>query len=109
MTGEPSHVELGVEDPDKARAFYGELLGWRPSGDSGPGQVGTASLSIGIHGGDPRSIHEVFFAVDDLEVALAEVTRLGGAQTSGINDSGDFGRWAECTDDQGTVFGLHQR
>ena len=28
MTGEPSHFELGVPDAARAKAFYGELLGW---------------------------------------------------------------------------------
>ena len=29
MTGEPSWFEIGVEDAERGRAFYGALLGWR--------------------------------------------------------------------------------
>ena len=106
MSGEPSYIELGVADADKARAFYGELLGWQPSGTAGPGQVDTATLGIGIHDGDPSALFEVFFTVDDLEESLATLERLGGRTVSEINDNPGFGRWVECVDDQGVRFGL---
>ena len=108
MTGEPSYIELGVSNPDAARAFYGPLLGWAPSGAEGGGQVDTPTLDIGIHGGDPSAIFEVFFAVDDLDASLAQVAELGGTVTSEVHDSPGFGRWAECADDQGVRFGLRQ-
>jgi predicted enzyme related to lactoylglutathione lyase len=61
MTGEASYIELGVRDADAARVFYGRLLGWQASGDSGPGQVDLPTLAIGIHDGDDSAIFEVFF------------------------------------------------
>jgi hypothetical protein len=105
MTGEPSYIELGVRDADAATSFYGGLFGWRPAG---PGQVDTATLSIGIHGGDDGSHFEVFFAVADLEQAIAKVGELGGRLVSEINETPGFGRWIECADDQGMRFGLRQ-
>jgi predicted enzyme related to lactoylglutathione lyase len=108
MTGEPTYIELGVRDPDAARAFYGAVLGWAPSGASGAGQVDTASLDIGIHGGDDAAHFEVFFAVDDLDSALAKVVDSGGEVVSEVHDSPGFGRWAECADDQGVRFGLRE-
>lgn len=108
MTGEPTYIELGVTDADAARAFYGALLGWSPSGDSGPGQVDTPTLSIGIHDHDPTAWFEVFFAVTDLDASLAQVTTLGGSVASEVNTVDGFGRWVECTDDQGVRFGLRQ-
>ena len=108
MTGQASYIELGVRDADAARAFYGRLLGWQASGDSGRGQVDSSTLSIGIHDGDDSSIFEVFFSVEDLDASLAQVARLGGRITSDVNDSPGFGRWAECADDQGVRFGLRQ-
>ena len=105
MTGEPSFVELGVRDADAAKRFYGALFGWQPVG---PGQVDTATLSIGIHGGDDATHFEVFFAVDDLEAACAKVAELGGRLTGTVNDAPGFGRWVECADDQGVRFGLRQ-
>ena len=43
MSGEPSHIELGVRDADAARSFYGALLGWTAAGAGGPGQVSTST------------------------------------------------------------------
>lgn len=109
MTGEPTYIELGVTDADAARAFYGALLGWRPSGSSGPGQVDTPTLSVGIHDQDPKPGFEVFFAVDDLDGSLAQVASLGGTVEGDVHDNPGFGRWCECTDDQGVRFGLRQQ
>ena len=107
--GSPSYLELCVRDADAARRFYGGLLGWHPSGTNGPGAVETGSLGVGIHDGDDSAIFEVFFAVDDLEAALQRLDGLGGRRISEINDSGEFGRWIECADDQGVRFGLRER
>lgn len=105
MPGEPSFIELGVPDTDRARAFYGALLGWR---FAGPGRADTATLSIGLHGGDEASLFEVFFAVSDLDAALRQVTELGGRVIGDVHDNAEFGRWAECDDDQGVRFGLRE-
>jgi predicted enzyme related to lactoylglutathione lyase len=108
MTGEPTYIELGVPNPDAARAFYGAVLGWESGGATGPGQIDTSSLGIGIHGGDEEAHFEVFFAVDDLDAALTAVTEHGGTVVGDIHDSPGFGRWAECADDQGVRFGLRE-
>src|SRR5690348_10267265 len=105
MAGEPSYIELGVPDTAAAQAFYAGLFGWAPRG---PGQVDTATLSIGMHGGDDNAHFEVFFAVDDLAESMARVTALGGRLVSEVNTSPGFGRWVECADDQGVRFGLRQ-
>jgi predicted enzyme related to lactoylglutathione lyase len=109
MSGEPTHIELGVKDAHRARLFYRRLLGWEPSGSEGGGAVATPTLGVGIHGEDELSHFEVFFAVDDLDTSLATVRELGGAVNSAIVESSGFGRWAECSDDQGVHFGLVQR
>lgn len=108
MTGEPTYIELGVQNPDAAREFYGALLGWAASGPAGPGQVTTSTLDIGIHGGDTSSLFEVFFAVDDLDASLVKVAELGGRRVSEINDNPGFGRWVECADNQDVRFGLRE-
>lgn len=107
MTGEPSYLELGVRDVEAALAFYDPLLGWTCD-TPGMTQVNTPTLDIGIHGGDPSALFEVFFAVDDLDASLAQVTTLGGNVRGEITTSPGFGRWAECADDQGVRFGLRQ-
>ena len=115
MTGEPTFFELGVEDVERARAFYGALFGWRfepvPPGDDLA--VTTPGLAGGLHGGDPGAAPYLFFRVDDMDVAVELVSELGG-RVEKLDIQGDaasvarFGRFALCRDDQGSSFGLHQ-
>ena len=108
MPGEPSYLELGVPDVGAARQFYSALLGWQVTDMGGGGSVETATLGVGIHGGDPDAHFEVFFTVPDLDAAVARLLELGGEALGRINDSGDWGRWVECRDGQGVRFGLRQ-
>jgi predicted enzyme related to lactoylglutathione lyase len=113
MAGELGWFELGVEDPEKARTFYGGLFGWTfEEGGAGYG-ITTPGVPGGIHGGDPAAAPLLFFRVDDMDKALARVAELGGARQD-VAVEGDeasqarFGRFVMCTDDQGSPFGLHQ-
>jgi predicted enzyme related to lactoylglutathione lyase len=109
MHGAPTYIELCVEDADKARVFYGSLLGWTTSEDSGPGQAATGGLDVGIHDKDASSLLEVFFAVEDLDDSMANLEDLGGRVLSDVHDDNvAFGRWVECQDNQGVRFGLRQ-
>jgi uncharacterized protein len=108
MTGQPSYIELGVPNADRALAFYGAVLGWSVDPGAGIAQVDTPTLSIGIHGGDPEAHFEVMFAVPDLDAALSALRAAGGETIGAVTDSPGFGRWAECRDDQGVRFGLRE-
>jgi hypothetical protein len=108
VSGEPSYIELGVPDADRAVAFYGAVLGWAVDPSAGMTQIETPTLSIGVHGQDPGTHFEVLFAVPDIDAALAAVAAAGGEVVSPVTDSPGFGRWAECRDDQGVRFGLRQ-
>jgi uncharacterized protein len=56
MAGEPTWFELGVAEPAKARAFYGELFGWQfevgPAGEDAGAVIRTPGIDGGLHGGD---------------------------------------------------------
>ncbi len=115
MTGEPAFFELGVEDYEKGKAFYGALFGWDFT--PGPGQgyeISTPGLPGGIHGGDKGAGPYLFFLVDDVDAASERVRELGGT-VEAMDVSGDeaqqakTGRFKLCRDDQGSPFGLHQR
>jgi uncharacterized protein len=116
MAGELAFFELGVEDPEKGRAFYEGLFGWtmEPGPHGGGFTIATPSIRGGMHGGDKGALPYVFFAVDDMEAAVEKVRDLGGT-VDDIDVEGDeesqqrFGRFKLCRDDQGSAFGLHQR
>jgi len=115
MTGEVSFIEFGGTDAMTARSFYGKLFGW--SFESGPGGDGYAiegaGVPAGVHGGDEGASPYVFFRVDDLDAAVAEVIRLGGSvdELPGGDDEARaaiYGEFRLCRDDQGSPFGLHR-
>ncbi|GGX59192.1 VOC family protein [Streptomyces fructofermentans] len=118
MAGEPSFFEIGVADPERGRAFYGALFGWtfEPGTTEGGGfALNTGGVPGGIHGGDPGATPYLFFRVDDLDAAAAQVRDLGGTVDEPADESGDsdesaarFGRFRLCRDDQGSPFGLHE-
>jgi uncharacterized protein len=112
MAGDVSFFELGAEDAERARAFYGALFGWRfePAG-RGFSIAGT-NVPGGVHGGDPGASPYVFFAVEDVEAAGTRVRELGGTvdELGGGDEesAARFGRFKLCRDDQGSPFGLHE-
>jgi len=116
MHGDLAFFELGVEDPERARAFYGPLLRWEfAPGPSGQGfMIATPAGHGGMHGGDPGAAPYAFFEVDDMEPALEQVRALGGTvEEMDVEGSAESqatsGRFKLCRDDQGSPFGLHQR
>jgi predicted enzyme related to lactoylglutathione lyase len=115
MVGEVAFFELGVEDPQRGRAFYEGLFGWRfTTGPSGQGfTIETPTIPGGIHGGDRGAAPYVFFRVDDMAAALDRVQELGGTVDEmdvegGEESTATFGRFKLCRDDQGSPFGLHE-
>ena len=106
----PSLVEFPADDPERARQFWGGLLGaaLEPRAvDEGQGWQtrSEGALPIGVHErgrGPGDSVSLPYFEVDDLRASLAEVERLGGS----IVHPGE--RWAICRDSEGSPFGLSQ-
>jgi predicted enzyme related to lactoylglutathione lyase len=114
--GAISFFELGVGESPAGRAFYEGLFGWGfETGPSGNGwMLRTPNIDGGMHPGDAGGGPYLFFAVDDMDIAVARVTDLGGEI---LPDMGGpetdetisrFGRFKFCKDDQGSPFGLHQ-
>ena len=107
--------EIGVDDAERGRTFYEGVFGWRfEPGPSGNGyMIFMPDGRGGIHGGDPAAPPYVFFAVEDIDAAMAQVVELGGVveetDVEGDEESqARNGRFKLCRDDQGSPFGLHQ-
>ncbi len=103
----PSLIEFPADDPERARRFWGELLGaeLQPREESeGEGwQTRSDAPAVGVHSrgrGPGDSFSLPYFVVSDLPVALARVQELGGS----VVHPGE--RWAICRDSEGSPFGL---
>jgi hypothetical protein len=108
MSGEPSHIEIGVPDTDRAQAFYGKLLDWKFDTTENGARVETGGLPAGLHRYDGPSSIQVFYSVQDLDQAAKRVVELGG-EVDEAGEEGESGRWLySCRDDQGVPFGLHE-
>ena len=102
-----SLVEFPADDPERARRFWSGLLGaelGERSDDEGRGwQTHTGTPSVGVHArgtGPGDTVSLPYFAVGDLDAAIARVVALGGS----VIHPGS--RWAICRDSEGSPFGL---
>ncbi len=105
----PSLIEFPADDPERARRFWGELLGVElepRSGEQGQGWQaagGGSSPAVGVHErgqGPGDSFSLPYFTVEDVAAALERVEALGG---SVIHPGEQF---AICKDSEGSPFGL---
>ncbi len=115
--GTPCWVDLGVDDIDRARAFYTGLFGW----DIPPGPPEAGGYSMCLHGGRPAagigpkmgppempSTWTTYLAADSLDDVAARITAAGGQLMVGPMDVMDVGRMAVAADPGGAAFGLWQ-
>lgn len=89
--GDIVYASLWTPDADRARAFYGAVLG----------DLGRLGISPG-----PAAGLFCGYAVADVDAAVAVVRAAGGTATGPVDDHG--GRVADCADDQGLAFALFQ-
>ena len=100
-------VEFPADDPERARRFWSELLGSpleaRGEGEGEGWEARSDGAPIGVHArgpgpGDTFSLP--YFAVADVEAAVAKLEALGGS----VVHPGE--RFAICKDSEGNPFGL---
>lgn len=114
--GTPSWVDLGAEDFDGARKFYGSLFGWEiPPGDENFGNYSNATKNgKTVAGMAPRmdesqpSAWTTYIAVDDADATAQKIKDNGGQVVVEPMTVGEFGRMAIAIDPQGAGFGLWQ-
>ncbi len=106
---ELSLVEFPADDPERARRFWGSLLGVglepRQAGEGEGWQTQPGAPAIGVHArgrGPGDSFSLPYFAVADIAEALTRVEALGGS----VVHPGTS--WAICKDSEGSPFGLAQ-
>lgn len=114
--GTPCWVDLAVDDFDKARTFYSELLGWEvPDGLADFGGYSTATKDGRTVAGlmpkmDPQQpgAWTTYLATDDIGIAVAKVRDAGGQVIAEPMAVADLGHMAVAVDVGGAFFGLWQ-
>jgi predicted enzyme related to lactoylglutathione lyase len=106
--GDIGYASLQVPDAGRAAAFYAAVFGWEygPSHDPRARQVPGATPPQGLWGGQPRTTLFCSYVVDDAVAAAARVRAAGGQAGDPIQSP--YGLVADCTDNQGTRFAVHQ-
>ncbi len=102
-----SSIEFPADDPERARRFWGGLLGLelhpRVEGEGQGWQSGGEGASLGLHerGTGPGDTFSLpYFTVADMDAALERVRELGGSVVH------PGARWSVCRDSEGSPFGL---
>ncbi|XRQ15623.1 VOC family protein [Actinomadura welshii] len=113
--GTPSWLDIGVPDMERAKAFYGPLLGWEFH-DAGPeaGHYhqcvlrGEPVAGMMQNPEDQPDVYwwAVYFAADDCDGVVKRATDAGAEVVVPAMDVMDLGRMAILKDPQGAQFGL---
>lgn len=106
--GDVGYQTLYVPDVERAKAFFGNLLGWTFGAGGSPGgwEAQGVSPMTGLMGGAVAPEVQLCFQVDDVRAAVQRVRVLGG--TAQDPQDRPYGRLAECVDDQGMPFQVWQ-
>src|ERR1022692_1266805 len=115
--GTPCWVDLGTDDPAKAKAFYSALFGWDTQ--DGPPEAGgyvmceidgkpVAGLGPKMGPAEVPSTWTTYLATDEADATAAKIPAAGGQLLAEPFDVMDVGRMAVAADPGGAVFGIWQ-
>jgi predicted enzyme related to lactoylglutathione lyase len=106
--GDVSYITHEVPDSQRARDFYGAVLGWRfsPGSVEDGWQVGGTTPMAGLAGGREHAAVVLCYQVDDIHAAVRRVREYGGHAEEPSRRP--YGLLADCADNQGTRFYLAQ-
>jgi predicted enzyme related to lactoylglutathione lyase len=102
--GDIGFVSVNVPDVDRARAFYGAVLGWEFGPDGR--RVTNASMPQGLWGEEGTPTLFCAYAVDSVDAAMEVIRTAGGTATE--PEDRPYGRISECVDDQGMAFAVYE-
>ena len=115
--GAPCWVDLFTSDPDRSRAFYGELMGWtaqEPNEQFGgyfsflkDGILVAGCMRNDGQAGTP-DLWSVYLATDDAKTAVDTAVAHGGGVIVPFMEVADLGSMAVVTDAGGAAIGMWQ-
>ena len=118
-----THFEIHADDPDRAAAFYADLLGWTFQTWGGPmdyrlittGPDGTPGINGGlikrqhpVSGNDGVIAYVCTARVEDVDGLIAKATRIGATVALPKMPVPGIGWLAYLKDTEGNVFGVMQ-
>ncbi len=122
-----AHFEIHVDDMERAKRFYGKVLGWRftPMEDAGGAEIDYHLVQAGDIGegheltgalmrradkspeqGGPIRGCTLTFSVANCDATYKTALSSGGAEALPPTDYPGIGRAAYCEDGEGNVFGF---
>ncbi|MEO3941128.1 VOC family protein [Paenarthrobacter nicotinovorans] len=112
----PLWVDLGVDHPEAAKAFYADLFGWEfVSGGQEAGGYQLAQLrGRAVAGMGPKqdpgtpTSWTTFLASDDVDLTAKKIVASGGQLLAEPFDVDQSGRMALAADSSGATFGVWQ-
>jgi uncharacterized glyoxalase superfamily protein PhnB len=102
--GDIGFVSVHVPDAERARRFYGAVLGWEFAPDGR--LVTNTSLPQGLWASEGAPTLLCSYAVDSVDAAVDAVRAAGGTATE--PDDRPYGRTSDCVDDQGMAFAVYE-
>ena len=118
------HFEIHAADPNRAIAFYSELLGWKFQKWEGPmpywlivtGPAGTRGIDGGLilrqcampHEGSPINAYVCTVEVEQIDEVVSRIEALGGRIAVPRMPIPKVGWLAYAKDPEGNLFGMMQ-
>jgi predicted enzyme related to lactoylglutathione lyase len=111
---EISHFEIPAKDPDKLRAFYADVFGWKFKNTAVQDmQYWTINTGSGVEGGmykkgSAKQTPVIYIGTPDLDASMAKIEMSGGQITVPRKEIPKHGWTALGTDPEGNPIGLFQ-
>ncbi len=109
------HFEVPVDDPERAQAFYRDVLGWEIASWGGPADYWLATTGAddepGINGALIRRSETsawIHVGVDSVDEALGKIEEGGGSPITPKMPIPGVGYMAYCRDTEGNTFGVYE-
>lgn len=122
MTGRVVHFEIPFDEPQRARAFYGQVFQWDvtpwgedpgylmvstgPTPEEGPTEAGFINGGLIDRAASVGRTPVVVIDVEDIDATLARIEAQGGRPLREKEPVGEMGFAAYFEDSEGNVVGL---
>lgn len=113
--GEFTHVDIPIDDMERARSFYEALFGWKSTAIDGfpdyemaqPGPAGMGA-GFGVRGKTAPERPRLYVNADSIDEAVAKLAGVGGAVVVEKTEIPGMGWYGAITDSEGNEIGIFE-